>query len=148
MEAPPPSSDRIPCRLAARNPVRICRSEIGKLACQAESVQIFASGEIPGGATPFIGPGSVPPCGTESGSHPRRRARFAREIAARRGILPPCDKFRGGAPLLHQRRDKVFCLSDFFAFSNFLLYFYKNNPLSILGNLFPMTDILPFFGSI
>ena len=27
--------------------VRICRSEIGKLVCQAESEQIFTFGEIP-----------------------------------------------------------------------------------------------------
>ena len=58
-----------PCRHAARNPVRICRSEIDKLACQAESVQIFAFGEIPGDAPSLHRAGSVPPCGTESGSH-------------------------------------------------------------------------------
>ena len=35
-------------RARAQNPVRIRRSEIGKLACQAKSVRIFAKGEIPG----------------------------------------------------------------------------------------------------
>ena len=33
---------------AQQNPVRIRRSKIDKLACQTESVRIFAEGEIPG----------------------------------------------------------------------------------------------------
>ena len=39
-----------PSAAGAREPVRIRRSEIEKLAFQAESVRIFANGEIPGGA--------------------------------------------------------------------------------------------------
>ena len=65
----PPLSDRLRAAFAARNPVRICRSEIDKLACQAESVQIFAFGEIPGGAPSLHRIGSVPPS--------RRGIRFA-----------------------------------------------------------------------
>ena len=47
LEAPPLHRTAL-CRRRRQNPVRIRRSEIGKLACQAESERIFAKREIPG----------------------------------------------------------------------------------------------------
>ena len=47
-------SDQALCANGAQNPVRFRRSEIDKLACQAESERIFAEGEITGSENLFV----------------------------------------------------------------------------------------------
>ena len=96
----PPSDPAPPALRAERNPVRIRRPEVGKLACQAEGARILPlaanSGDpVRGGvfaleASPFIGPGSARALrGAESGPHPPPGDRQARLPGEGRADIRP-----------------------------------------------------------